>query len=340
MRNTMRGSPGASDSALRLGLALTIVLATALAGCPYAARKPGAAQLPERKAPPRVLVVRLEQVSLKASAWVELHSWLAASARASSEVGDPDLDAAARGYGGALADDERDEAFARTTHALEACDDEKCARVAVTGSPFATPYLAALPSFLARHWRERAEVARGSIDVARAAMSEEEMVEALVTRLARDLALEWPVPPPVVPMAGNAPEAGRAALVRPLLGARSTCFARERKESDRVHDARIMDCVLGYAAISLEERSALAVALGRELAARGKSKELARAWTALVVHAVAMVISAWEPKHASVLRRSAASAMPEALEWLAREWPARMRGEAPADFAKRYAATL
>lgn len=340
MRNTMRGSPGASDSALRLGLALTIVLATVLAGCPHAARKPGAARVPERKAPARVLVVRLEQVSLKTSAWVELHSWLAASARASTELGDPDLDAAARAYGAALADDERDEAFTRTARALERCEDERCARAAVTGSPFAAPYLAALPSFSTRHWLDRADVTRGSIDVARAAMAEEEMVEALVTRLAQDLAIDWPVPPPVVAMAGNAPEAGRAALVRPLLGARSTCFAKERKESERVHAARVMDCVLGYAAISLEERSTLAVALGRELSARGKASEVGRAWSALVVHAVAMVVSAWEPKHASVLRRSAVAVMPEALEWLAREWPSRMRGEAPADFAKRYAAAL
>lgn len=107
-----------------------------------------------------------------------------------------------------------------------------------------------------------------------------------------------------------------------------------------MHDARIVDCVLAYAALRLDSRSALAVALGRELAARGKSSELGRAWTALVVHAVAVVVGAWEPKHASVLRRSAASVMPHAMEWLAREWPARMRGEPVADIAKRYAAAL
>jgi hypothetical protein len=32
--------------------------------------------------------------------------------------------------------------------------------------------------------------------------------------------------------------------------------------------------------------------------------------------------------------------MPAVMEWLAREWPARLRGEAPPSFAKRYVEAL
>jgi hypothetical protein len=60
----------------------------------------------------------------------------------------------------------------------------------------------------------------------------------------------------------------------------------------------------------------------------------------LVVHAVATAVTGLEAKHTSPLRRSASAAMPEALEWLAHEWPSRMRGEPAPAFAKRYAEGL
>jgi hypothetical protein len=108
-----------------------------------------------------------------------------------------------------------------------------------------------------------------------------------------------------------------------------------------MHNARVFDCVLTYAAIRLASRSALARALSRELAARGIPGEFDRAWTALVVHAVAATIATgWEPKHASVLRQSAAAAMPDVMTWLADEWPSRMRGASVDDVAKQYAVVL
>jgi hypothetical protein len=330
----MRGSPGASDCALPRARAFAIAVALTLLGCPYAQPL----RVPERKVPPRVLVVRLEQVALRTSAWVSLHLWLAASARASIAIDQPGLDAAARGYAEVLADDARDEALAQTTHALALCDDEPCARAAVAGSPFASAYVAALPGFLARHWEVRAEIARAGIDVARAALGEE--VEALVARLSEDLAVDWPAEPPAIDVVGSAPELGRDALVPAALAARGRCFTKERQETERMHDARVIDCVLAYAALGLESRSAMAAALGRELAARGKSSEVARAWTALVVHATSVAVSALSPRHVAVLRGSAAASMPRAMEWLAREWTSRMRGEPAADFAKRYAAAL
>jgi hypothetical protein len=325
----MRGSLRASHTAR-----ITLLLAIGLSGCARAKARP----VPPSRVPPRVLVVGLEQIALRTTAWVELHAWLAAAARSHADTGDPELDAAARDYVTALAEDSLDELLARTTHVLEACDDERCARAAVTGTTFAQPYLAALPGFLKRHWTERAGVARDAMEAARAAMAPE--VEALVTIVARDLAVDWPVTPPVVTFVAAAPEPGADAPIRVLLGARGSCFTREAKESDQVHDARIVDCVLGYALLRLEGRSTLGVALERELAARGKTAERRRAWSALVAHAVATTVTAWEPRHASALRRSAAVVMPATMGWLAEEWPARLRGEAPASFAKRYVDAL
>jgi hypothetical protein len=325
----MRGSLRASHTAR-----ITLLFAIGLGGCARVRARP----VPAARVPPCVLVVGLPQIALRTTAWVELHAWLAAAARSHTDIGDPELDAAARAYATALADDPRDELLARTAHVLEACDDERCARAAVTGTTFAQPYLAALPGFLARHWTERAGVARDAMEAARAAMADE--VDALVTIVARDLALEWPVTPPVVTFVASAPEPGADAPIGILLGARGSCFARGAKESDHVHDARIVDCVLAHALLSLEGRSALGVAVDRELTSRGKNAERGRAWTALVAHAVATTVSAWEPRHAPALRRSTAVVMPATMEWLAEEWPARLRGEAPASFAKRYVDAL
>jgi len=332
MRALLRASHTARGPARSLWFVAAAL--SLLGGCAYAKTRPA----PVRRPPPRVLVVGLEQVALRTTAWVELHAWLASAARAHTETGDPEIDTAARAYASALADDERDELLGRTTHALEACEDERCARAAVVGTSLAAPYLAALPGFLERHWTDRATTARGAVETARAAMPPE--VEALVTALARDLDIEWPVTPPFVDVVAAAPEPGADAPIRVLLGARGSCFVKEHGDSDRVHDARIMDCVLGYATLHLDGRSALAAAVDRELDARGLAAERDRAWTALVVHAVATTVGTWEPRHASALRRSTAAVMPAAMEWLTREWPARLRGEAVASFAKRYVEAL
>jgi len=332
----MRALLRASHTARRRARGLRFLAIAVLGGCASAKPRPAPAPRPP---PPRVLVVGLEQVALRATAWVELHAWLASAARTHGEMGDPELDAAARDYASALADDDRDELLGRGAHALEACDDERCARAAVLGTPFARPYLAALPGFLERHWTERATTARDAIEVARAAIPPE--VEVLVNALARDLAIDWPLsPPPPVDVVAAAPEPGRDAPVRALLGAHGSCFSKERKESDRVQSARITDCVLGYATLRLDDRSELAVAIDRELVARGRASEQARAWTAVAVHAVAVTVATWEPRHVSSLRRSTAVVMPEAMEWLADEWPARIRGEPVASFAKRYVEAL
>jgi hypothetical protein len=313
-----------------------IVVAMACFAC-TTPKPPRAAPTP--KPPPHVVVVGLEQVALRTTAWVELHAWLAAAARSSAELPDPALDGAARAYREVLLDDVRDELVTRTARVLEACEDARCAETAVTGTRFAKPYLDALPGFLLRHWMGRATLARTAVEGALGALGPEE-VQPLVRRLAQDLAIDWPREPVIVDVVGDAPAAGREAPIRMLLATHGSCFAGAGDETKSVHDARIIDCVLAYAALRLDSRSTLATALAAELRALRRPDDFGRAWTALVVHAVAVTVSALEPKHTSPLRRSAAATMPEAMEWLAHEWPSRMRGERAVEFAKRYAEVI
>ena len=291
---------------------------------------------PTQKTPPPVLVVGFEHIALRTTAWVELHAWLAASGRGSIELPEPELEGPARAYREVLLDDERDEAVTRTARALEACDDQRCAEEAVKGTRFAKPYLEALPAFLARHWTRRAALSRIAIEGAHAALGEGQ-VDPLITRLSRDLAIEWPVTPAVVDVVGDAPSAGKNAPIRMLLATHGQCFAGATGETPSVHDARIIDCVLSYATLRLDTKSAVAVAVAAELRALHHEEDFVRAWTALVVHAVATVVTGLEPKHTSPLRRSAVAAMPQVMEWLLHEWPARMRGESVTMFAKGYA---
>lgn len=351
--HTMRGSPGASHTARIDAIArlCTCVIVSGaalgasvgLSGCAYSPPR----RTPESRPPPRVLVVSLEQVRLRTSAWVELHAWLAAAARGSRDSGaqgaqgpgpdapEPEIESAVRDYATVLAKDERDETLWLSTHALAHCVDERCARDALLGTPYAKPFLAALPVFLDKHWTTNAAVARGGLEVARAAIGEE--LEPLVLRLARDLAIDWPAEGVPVDVVSVAPVAGREAPIPAVMGARGGCFANaSANDGTRVQDARVLDCVLAYAAAGTGKRSALAGALAREVS----HEEAARAWIAVVVHAAAVTVTGWEPRHVSVLRRSAAAAMPEVMEWLLREWPSRMRGEPAIGFAKRYAAAL
>src|SRR5687768_15768814 len=98
----MRGFLRASHTAPGLAV-LLVSCAAALPKAPSAGRP--------REPPPRVLVVAIDQVALRTSAWLELHAWLAAAGRGSrsEEMGDPELQGGARGYATALADDDRDE---------------------------------------------------------------------------------------------------------------------------------------------------------------------------------------------------------------------------------------
>ena len=322
---------GASDLAITIALAASLALSgVSFVGC----TKP-LAPVEDRKAPPRVLSVTFEQVQLRADAWVELHAWLATAARSDLELPEPMLARAAHAYRTALEADPRDEALWTTTRALAACDDATCAEHAVTGSAFANAYLDSLPIFLDRFWIQRAAVARAGIESAQAALGE--TLPVLVARLAKDLAIEWPKTPPIVDIVGDSPEAGPEAPLRMAITARGACFAGTAAEPRSMHDARITDCVLSYAAIGLASTSALAEELGATLRANNHGQDFDRAWKGVVVHAVASILTVIDRRHSSVLRRAAAGLMPQAMGWLAQEWPARMKGEPATSFAKRYA---
>lgn len=311
-------------------------------------------RLRPQEPPPSVLVVTVDRLALRTTVWMELHALLATAGRTKTEMPD-DLEGAARGYEHALAGDDRDEALAGATRALEACADEKCARAALAGTPFAAPFTLALPGFVARHWADRAATARAGVEAARTAMGPE--VDGIAKRVAKDLGFEWPDAAPPVDIVTDAPPAGRAAPVRAILGLRgNVCFvppkpdatekligamtgatAKEPEpETPRMHDARIIDCVLVYGTLRAGAKSAMRDALVGELG----EKEGERAYLLMTVHAVAAVVTNWEPKHVSVLRRSAMSVETPAMKWLALHWAERMRGEEATTFAKRFAAEL
>src|SRR5215208_4514087 len=90
---------------------------------------------PPREPPARVLSVALDHISLRANAYVELHAWLAAAAR-DAVPPPPGLDAAVDVYRGALTKDDDDAMLGRTTAALSACSDDRCARAALERTPF------------------------------------------------------------------------------------------------------------------------------------------------------------------------------------------------------------
>lgn len=305
-------------------------------------------------------MVAVDRIALRTAAWVELHGLLATAARTKTELPDPDLDAARKAYEQALASDDRDRALGDATHALASCEDEKCARAALVGTPFGAPFALALPGFLKRRWADRAASARAGVEAARTAIGPE--IDGLALRVAKDLAFDWPIGAeraPTVDIVTDAPPAGRAAPIRALLGVRGNCFTtpkpdatekligqmagvkpaddnEEKPEPPRVHDARIIDCVLVYATRRAAAKSTMREVLVAELG----QEEGERAFLLATIHAVAAVVTAWESKHVSVLRRSAMAVDPQAMKWLVEAWPDRMRGEDATAFAKRFAAEL
>jgi hypothetical protein len=272
---------------------------------------------PAREAPARVMVMNLEKIALRTSAYVELHAMLA------SEGSYGELDR----HGG-------DDAFASTAIALGRCEIDRCALETVGGTRLEHPFAAALPPFVASSWQRRALAARAAADRVRAAMGAE--TEPIVARIASDLGVTWPDSPVVVDLVTQAPSPRGDTLVAPLLRAESSCFAVRRGESERVRDARVLDCVLSYAVISLADRSLLWTAIA-ERTARARAR---RAWILVAIHAVAATLTAWEPRHASFMRQSASAVEPRVLSWLAGNWRSRASGEDVATFAARYVAAL
>lgn len=314
----MRASVRASATAVVL----------ALFGAACTADRP---KIPRREPPPHALVVSIDRVSLRATAWTELHAWLAAAARGGAEPPDG-LRRQVERYADALRDDDRDERLAAATRALAACETDACAAQALDGTPLAAPLRGALGPFEARLWIDRSAAALAGVEVARAALARPE-VEPLIAVVAEDLGVAWP-DAAIVDVVAEAPPPGRDALVPVVLGAGGACFARgDRRETERVHDARIIDCALVQAVLGLADRGRLAAALARLLPAA----DAERAFQAAVVHAVALAVTAWAPRHVSVYRRSAEAAAPRVLAWLRDGFA---HHQDPDAFAARYAAAL
>ncbi|MBS2018257.1 MAG: hypothetical protein JST00_35635 [Deltaproteobacteria bacterium] len=341
---------GGLAASFRVGARVVALLGLCAVGC--TPRPPP--RMRRDEPPPPVLVVNVDRVALRTSAWTELHALLATAARTHTELPDPDLDAAARAYEQALSSDTRDEALGDATRSVAACESEACARAALGGTPFGPPFALAFPGFMRRSWTARAASARTGIEAARSAIGPE--IDGLARRIAKDLAFEWPEVPPIVDVVTDAPPPGAAAPMRALLGARGSCFTTPKPdptekllgqlvgakpkedgpEPERVQHARIIDCVLVYAALHAAQASALRLALTAELGPR----EGDRAFTLATIHAVAVVMTSWDSRHISVLRQSAGEVAPSAMKWLVGAWPDRLQGEEPKAFAKRFAAEL
>jgi hypothetical protein len=245
---------------------------------------------PPREPPARVLSVALDRISLQANAYVELHAWLAAAAR-DAVPPPPGLDAAVDVYRRALTNDDDDAMLGRTTAALSACTDDRCAFAALERTAFRRAWSSSFETFIARWWTERANLARTGVEIAREAFSVES--EAIVQRVAHDLEIEWPDRRVGVDVVVESPPAGNRAFIGVVLPVHGPCFVRDGGE--RVRHARIIDCVLVRALYPLRERSASGKALDE------------RAWQLKVINVVAAVVRAWEPRHVSPSLRSSAA---------------------------------
>jgi phage baseplate assembly protein W len=276
-------------------------------------------------------------VTLRTSAYVELHLWLAATAKSGAEV-DRKLEPAKAAYRRSFENDDEDALLARTTRELAACSDDRCAIAAVASQGFGPAYARALSSFATRRWRDRATTAWIGIEVAHAALGSP-AAEALFERAAAELGVRWPERPVPVDFVSEAPPPGRTALAPAALATKSACFVPGRgskgKDDRSVSDARVIDCVLVHGLLATPDamRGPLYDTLVRELGDRDGS----RAWTLVAIHGAAAIVQGWEPRHRSVHRRAAEAVEGTMLDWLANEWRG-ASGEPVEAFAVRYAA--
>lgn len=301
----------------------------------------GHAPTPPPSSPPARAIIATEgRVSLRTSAYVELHSWLAGAARLGEDIL-PELEPARRGYARSLREDDEDLLLERTTRALSACTDDRCSSTAVAAEGFGHSFERALPAFLDGPWLRRASVAWTAIESAHAALGATgAAAEALFARAASDVGVTWPDHAVPIDVVSNAPPLGRYALIPVALAGRGWCFARARtpggQEPERIRRARILDCVLVHALLAIRSPE-LTGALRRTLVHALGAHDGERAWSLLVLHAVAAVVTGWEPRHRSVYRRSAEAADKRMLDWLTSEWRGG-RSEGLEAFAVRYAA--
>jgi hypothetical protein len=317
-------------------LLVAVIAAFCVASCAKHVPPP-----PPSQPPARSLVVTEGRVSFRTSAYLELHLWLAGAARSSEDV-PAELEPARRAYARSLQDDDEDLLLERTTRRLSACSDDPCSSTAVAEEGFGRSFDRALPIFVERAWMPRASAAWTAIEAAHAVLGATgPAADALFARAAGDLGITWPENPAPIDVVSETPPLGRSALVPVALGARGRCFTRPRAPdelpAERVGRARILDCVLIHALLAARGPEHTG-AIHRELAVALGAHDGERAWSVLVIHAAAAVVTGWEPRHRSVYARSAEAVEGVMLEWLAKEWRTGTESERPETFAARYAA--
>lgn len=261
-----------------------------------------------------MLVVGVERFRFRVNAYVDLHAWLASAARSATPLPE-ELAPALAGYERALADDEEDALLVDTTRALAACTNDACASRALAGTRMGPAFDSVLPAYVARHWTERATIARNAVERARAATRPE--ADAIVLRLTRDLDVRWPDDGVPVDVVVDAPPPGRKARLPYAIGARGTCFFSERDDPPDDVDAQILDCVLSRALFAVDA----GVRDGLERACEPRCAD--RAWRLLVGYAVTATVDGFRRSHRSAARHATDAEMRAAYAWLRTAWPPR-----------------
>lgn len=187
-------------------------------------------------------------------------------------------------YASVVTDDPEDHLFRTTAAAVANCESATCATESL--GRYRETFERALPTF---EWKEGAWRA-----LAAAHAAFDERADGVLVTVSKDLGIE----PGPVDVVEESPPPGAKALLTPLLDSRSRCF---------VDNTRIIDCVIVRALLA------------------GKRRETdvpvsERFFTVVVVHAVALAMSALDAKHVSVDRRSVAIADPDTLAFVTREW--------------------
>lgn len=301
-------------------------------------------------------------ITLRASAYLELHVWLAALSKnadanadtnADADANDearslePEIAAAIPAYARSLANDDDGVIFERAARRLAECANDACALRAIETEGFGRAYGRALPLFLARHWFDRASDAWIGIETAHATLSGGPATEALMSLLLRDLGVtpqrevtDMNGSKTTIDFVSRTPPTPRDALFSSTISVRGSCFRRPKTskgqdEANRIASATLLGCLTTRVLVfdpSLRKSAPSRAILVKELGERDGE----RAFDLLLVHASAVIVTNWEPRHSSVDRMSARAVEEATLRWLAQEWRG-TNAEAADVFARRYA---
>jgi hypothetical protein len=308
------------------------------------------------------------RISLRASAYLELHVWLAALAKhagGSGGVGgaggpeeetaklEPEIAAAVPAYERSLANDDDGVIFDRAARRLAECANDACALQATEPEGFGRTYARALPVFTSKYWFDSASDAWVGIEASHAALTGGPASEALLSLTMKDLGIasKGAVRDPnsdtdseqsrAIDFVSRTPPTPHDALFSFPISARGSCFRRPKTsknadEDSRIASANLLGCIITRLLVldpTVKKNAPAHAILVKELGDRDGE----RAFNLLLVHASAVIVTNWEPRHVSVDRMSARAVEEKTLHWLAQEWRG-TKTEAADVFAQRYAA--